>query len=70
MFILVEGDGLAGEKFPAGTFEGAHFGRGGGNKREGGSASEVDAQRLAHELRAAAVLGFAGAFDLFRHRDG
>jgi len=70
MFILVEGNGFAGEKFAAGTFEGAELGRGGWNYGEGGGAGKVDTQRFTHEFGTAAVLGFAGALDLFRHRDG
>jgi len=59
---------LAGEKFPAGTFQGAQLGRGRRNDREGGSAGEVDAQCFADKFGAAAVLGFADALDLKRHR--
>ncbi len=69
-FILIEGDGLAGEKFSAGAFEGARFGRSRGNEGEGGGAGEVVAQRFADKLGAGAVLGFAGALNLFGHRYG
>ena len=43
---------------------------GGGDNREASGPTEVVAQRLAHEFGAAALLGFAGTFDLFRHRHG
>jgi len=55
---------LAGKKFPAGAFQSAELGRGGGNYGEGGSASKVDAQGFTHKLGAAAVFGFAGALNL------
>jgi hypothetical protein len=70
MVVLIQGDGVAGQILAEGTFEGADLGRGGGHFGEGGGASEVDAQRLAHELGAAAVLAFAHPLDLPGDRPG
>ena len=74
MFVLIEGDGLTGEKFAASPFQRAELGRGRGNNGERGGAGEVDAQGLTHEFRAAAVFTLAGALDLSgdrqRNRDG
>ena len=70
MIIVVEGDRSAGEVLAPGAFEAADLRWSGRNFAESGGASKVDAQRRAHEIRAAAVFRPSNLLHLFGHGVG